>query len=74
MRLFVGKTCIPCKKLKEWLATEGIEVPQVVVDDNMDEAEELGIKSLPTLVLDDGTLVKGSENIMTYFKGGNGDE
>ena len=67
MRLFVGKNCIPCKQLKAWLAANSIEIEQIVVEDNMEIATEAGVKSLPTLQLDDNSLIRGGEEIMEYF-------
>lgn len=69
MKLFVGKDCIPCKMLKNWLKENDIDVPQFVAEDNMTEAQEAGVKSLPSLVLDDGKVVQGSDNIKDYFLG-----
>ena len=39
-----------------------------IADENMEKAQAAGVKSLPTLQLDDGTLIKGSEDILEYFE------
>lgn len=69
MKLFVGKNCMPCKMLKQWLADNKIEVPQLIAEDNMQEAQAAGVKALPTLVLDDGSTLQGFDNIKEYFVG-----
>lgn len=69
MKVVVGTNCMPCKMLKEWLKDHNSNIEQVVAEDNMDMIEQLGVKSLPTLVLDDNTLIKGFENIVEYFEG-----
>lgn len=74
MRVVVGANCIPCKQLKQWLAEQNFEIEQIVAEDNMELAQELGVRALPTLVLDDNTLIKGSEAIMEYLKKDDEDE
>ena len=69
MKLFVGKNCMPCKMLKQWLVDNKIEIPQLIAEDNMQEAQAAGVKALPTLVLDDGSTLQGFDNIKEYFAG-----
>lgn len=71
MKLFVGKNCVPCKMLKTWLAENSVEVQQLVAEDNMQEAQEAGVKTLPSLVLDDNSVIQGFDNIKDYFLGEN---
>lgn len=68
MKLIVGKHCGACRALEEWLDKNGIQLNRQIAEDNMDEVSSLGVKSLPTLVLDDNTLIKGNENIKEYLK------
>lgn len=67
MRLFVGKNCMPCKMLKDWLKQNNIDIEQVFAEDNLEEALSLKINSVPTLVLDDNTLIRGIEDIKQYI-------
>jgi len=69
MKLFVGKNCIPCKMTKKWLIDHEIEVDQVVAEDNVLEAQTAGVKALPSLVLDNGTVIQGYDNIKAHFSG-----
>ena len=68
MKLIVGKHCGACRALEEWLDKNSIQLNRQIAEDNMDEVSSLGVKSLPTLVLDDNTLIKGNENIKEYLK------
>lgn len=68
MKLFVGKTCIPCKELKKWLSEKNIEIEQIVADDNMEEAIKAGVKVLPSLILDDSSVISGKDNIKDFFE------
>ena len=68
MKLIVGKHCGACRALEEWLDKNSIQLDRFIAEDNMDLVNELGVKSLPTLVLDDNSLVKGNENIKEYLK------
>ena len=60
MKLVVGKHCGACKALESWLDENNIQLEKMIAEDNMDEVNILGVKTLPTLVLDDGALVKGN--------------
>ena len=67
MKLMVGEHCMPCKELKAWLDENNIQVEKILASENMELATQLGVKSLPTLILDDNTLIKGGEAIKEYF-------
>ena len=54
MTVFSTSTCPKCKVLKMKLDKAGIEYQ---VNENIEEAAALGIKSVPYLQLDDGTLL-----------------
>ena len=68
MKLVVGKHCGACRALESWLDENEIQLDKMIAEDNMEEVSGLGVKTLPTLVLDDNTLVKGNENIKEYLK------
>ena len=68
MKLVVGKHCGACKALESWLDENNIPLEKMIAEDNMDEVNALGVKTLPTLVLDDGSLIKGNENIKEVLK------
>lgn len=68
MKLVVGKHCGACRALEGWLDENEIQIDKMIAEDNMEAVQKLGVKSLPTLVLDDDTLVKGNENIKEYLK------
>ena len=68
MKLFTGKFCMPCKMLKTWLDQNNIEVEEVLAEEHMDEVEKFNIKQTPSLILDDGTVIAGKDNIVEYFE------
>ena len=71
MTIYSKSTCPNCKALKMKLDKAGI---QYAVNENEKEQAALGIKSLPYLQLDDGTLL-GMGDAVKYvnalIKGGN---
>jgi len=68
MKLVVGKHCGACRALEGWLDENNIQLDKMIAEDNMETVQELGVKTLPTLVLDDNTLIKGNETIKEYLK------
>ena len=68
MKLVVGKHCGACKMLESWLSENNIVMDKLIAEDNMDTVNQLGIKTLPVLVLDDNTILKGNETIKEYLK------
>ena len=54
MTVYSTSTCPKCKVLKTKLERAGIEY---TANENMEEMRELGIKSVPYLKLEDGTLL-----------------
>ena len=64
MTVYSKSTCPNCKMLKMKLDKAGIEY---IVNENEEEMKELGIKSLPYLRLDDGTLLNLGEAVK-YIK------
>ena len=54
MILYSSSTCPKCKVLKMKLDKAGV---QYTVNENIEDMEKLGIKSIPYLQLDDGTLL-----------------
>lgn len=64
MTVYSKSTCPNCRMLKMKLDKAGIEY---IVNENEEEMKELGIKSLPYLRLDDGTLLNLGEAVK-YIK------
>ena len=67
--VYSSATCPNCKMLKLKLDKAGIPY---AVNENIEEMEKLGIKSLPRLELEDGTLLSFGDAIR-YIKGVNGE-
>lgn len=55
LMLFTTKTCPNCKTAKAFLDQAGIAFETVEVEENMGLVEQYGIRSAPTLVVQDGT-------------------
>lgn len=71
MIIYSKSTCPNCKALKMKLDKAGI---QYTVNENEEEQAALGIKSLPYLQLDNGTLLGMGEAVRyvnSLIKGGN---
>lgn len=73
---FKTRWCVPCKTLIPRLDTISNDYPNVEfvaidVDDNMDAALDLGIRSVPTIIIYDGEkLINRSQGVQpdTYYK------
>ena len=64
MKLVSGTYCIPCKMLHTWMKEQGITVDEALNSEkDQSVIAQLGVKQTPTLVLDDGTLVTGLDEI-----------
>ena len=64
MTVFSSSTCPKCKVLKMKLDKAGIDYQ---ANENIDDAMALGIKTLPYVQLDDGTLLDFGEAVK-YLK------
>lgn len=69
MKLVTGENCMPCKMLKQWLAERNIEVQEVYANENKELVDQFKIKSTPSLITEEGTVVQGLDNIQCYFGG-----
>lgn len=65
-KLITAAWCGPCKLLKSQLEEANIGVEIIDVDENMEYVQNLGIRAVPTLVVNDSDLI--SNNIFDYFK------
>lgn len=69
-----GNNCTKCKMLKQLLGTQIFNVEFKKAEDNMDLCRELGIQSVPALVIDKDNIVFDIEeivDIITKQAGGN---
>jgi len=65
-KLVTATWCAPCKVLKTQLDEEGIEVEFVDAIDDSEYVQKMGVRSVPTLVVDDDELI--SSDILEYLK------
>jgi glutaredoxin len=65
-KIYTSKGCAPCRALKEKLELLGITPEYVLVDDLPREDYPVGLRAVPTLITDDGTMIVGND-IETYL-------
>ena len=71
-KLITAVWCAPCRMLKTRLAEANIEVDLVDADENADYIKEMGVRSVPTLVIEDGdklTIISKYEKIVENLLG-----
>jgi len=71
LKLITAGFCAPCKVLKAELEAQNLEVETVIAEDNQELVKSYGVRSVPTLVVDNGAeieLVSGSDQIINVIK------
>lgn len=68
MRLLTMPGCMPCKMVKQYLKENDIDVEIIDVTEHEDLVEQYNIKQTPSLILDDGTVLAGKDNIIDHFE------
>lgn len=70
MRLLTMKGCMPCKMVKQYIDENNIEGIEILnVEDHEDLVEQYSIRQTPSMILDDGTVLAGKDNIIDYLEG-----
>lgn len=67
-KLFTASWCVNCKPIKALIESKGYDVEVVDVDNNPTLVRDSGVRSIPSLLLDDGSLVVGSAKIQEVIK------
>ena len=65
MYIMTETHCQNCKILRQMLGEKAMTVQFKLASENMDLCRELGIKTVPALVKDDGTVVFDLDEIVT---------
>ena len=69
MKLITIPGCIPCKMVKKYFEENNIQDIEVLdATENEDLVEQYNIKQTPSLILDDGKVLAGKDNIIDYFE------
>lgn len=62
-KLFTADWCVNCQPIKQLIKTKGYPVDVVNVDEQPELVRASGVRSIPSLVLGDGSVVVGTEVI-----------
>jgi len=68
MKLLTMSSCIPCKMVKQYFAENDIKAEILDVTEHEDLVEQYNIKQTPSLILDDGTILAGKDDIIDHFE------
>lgn len=63
MKLFTADWCANCQPIKKLIEEKGYDVDIINVDEYPAAVRDCGVRSIPTLVLDNGVSVVGSIEI-----------
>ena len=79
--LVVGKMCMPCHQLQDWLKEHQIELETIYGEDDMQFCRTYGVRQTPSLVImkdavppssyDTYEVIAGKDPIIEYLEGGN---
>ena len=72
MKLFTAAWCQPCKQLKKWIASQGIEGIEIIDIDSEDEdvihiIKSANIRGIPALQLPNCDVITTNEIIRPYL-------
>lgn len=65
--LFSASWCSNCTLPKTLIAENNLPVDVLDIDENFDRAAEAGVKQIPALLLEDGTLMLESRDITKFL-------
>ena len=68
MKLFTAEWCVNCKPIKRMIEDNTWTVDIIDVDRSPDLVRASGVKSVPCLLLGDGSIVVGSGKIQEVIK------
>lgn len=67
-KLFGAVWCQPCQATKKTLTSRGIDFEFIDIDENREEAVANNIRSVPTMIDDQGNRAAGLEKILELIK------
>ena len=68
MLLICGNNCAPCEYLKQWLKDNNVEIKTIIAQENIEYIKSLGIRTVPTLLIDNKTIINNLEPIKEYIQ------
>ncbi len=66
--LFSASWCGYCQPVKQLIERNELPVEIVDIDEQFDKAAEAGVKGIPAIQLEDGTLMRESQDIIKMLK------
>ena len=69
MTLFSAKWCAYCQPVKQLIEDNNLPVRVVDIDEEFDEAQAAGVRGIPVIRLEDGTMMRESRDIINMLKG-----
>lgn len=67
MKLFKAKDCVPCAHLGEYIKNNDIKIPTELLSFEELRAGKFPFKQVPSLVLDDETVISGFPQIRLWL-------
>lgn len=61
IKLYGAAWCKPCSNAKQLLTAKNVEFEFIDVDENAQLVKDMGIKTIPVLVKDNGDMLRGDE-------------
>lgn len=69
MKLFSSTWCAPCKIAKDIIKTNNIKgIEMFDIDKDIEKTQEFKVRGIPTLILDNNTVLVG-EKVINYLRG-----
>lgn len=66
--LFSAPWCTYCTPVKMLIETNNLPVNIIDIDKDFESAQAAGIRGIPALLLEDGTLMTESKNIIAFLQ------
>ena len=69
MTLFSAKWCAYCQPVKKLIEDNNLPVRIVDIDEDFETAQAAGVRGIPVIRLEDGTMMRESRDIINMLKG-----
>ncbi len=69
LTLFSAAWCTYCQPVKKLIEENNLPVRIVDIDEDFEEAQKAGVRGIPVIRLEDGTMMRESRDIINMLKG-----